>query len=104
MTILVFALDVSRARRPPKTAGPRPAEQVFGREHIEERIHLHRRKCTPAAPPSPTPSVQTAARALCLLGFKEPDVRRALVLVETKLDTRLAPVDTIVREALLVLT
>jgi hypothetical protein len=80
------------------------AEQVFGRKHVAERIHLQRGKRTPAAPPSPTPSVQTAARALCLLGFKEPEVRRALVLLETKLDTQLVSIDAIVREALLVLT
>jgi hypothetical protein len=112
------------------------AEQVFGRAHVEERIHLERSKCsrnesTWGSPrgrnpfeqersrnESPTwrspfedkrapvrpPSLETAARALCSLGFREPEVRRALALLETKLDLQAAGVDTILREALLVLT
>jgi hypothetical protein len=105
------------------------AEEVFGRGHVEERIHLQRSKCSRNASEhegtrntstcgtsrarSPVErraaiakpqSFETAARALCSLGFRDPEVRRALVLLETKLDIQAAGIDTILREALLVLT
>jgi hypothetical protein len=105
------------------------AEEVFGRGHVEERIHSQRDKCSRNAseregtrntsacessrarrPVEHKPAMvrpqcfETAARALCSLGFREPEVRRALVLLETKLDIQAAGIDTILREALLVLT
>ena len=73
------------------------AEQVFGRAHVERRIHLQRRKCAPTA-------LDTVARGLRSLGFREPDVRRALAILETKLDTAATPIETLLREALRVLT
>jgi 5-methylcytosine-specific restriction endonuclease McrA len=76
------------------------AEQTFGRDHIEEQIHLRRRKCegleaTPFA---------IAARGLKNLGFRDADVRRVLAALEANLDGASAPVETIVREALVLLT
>ncbi len=76
------------------------AEQVFGRAHVEHRVYLQRRKCTPPVPPA----LETAARALRLMGFAETEVRRALPVVATKLDAETASLETIIREALLVLT
>jgi hypothetical protein len=107
------------------------AEEVFGRGLVEERMHLQRNKCSriaseregtrnastcgtsrarspverKSAPARlPAPASETAARALCSLGFREPEVRKALVLLETKLDIQAAGIDTILREALLILT
>ena len=76
------------------------AEQVFGRAHVEQRIHLQRRKYAP----SPPASFDTVARALRTMGFREPELRRALAILETKLDAEATPIETILREALLVLT
>ena len=75
------------------------AEQVFGRAHVANRTHLRRGKCVP----TPT-SFETAARGLRSLGFREPDARRALETLATKRDMEGAPVETLLREALLVLT
>jgi RuvA, C-terminal domain len=105
------------------------AEEVFGRGHVEERIHLRRDKCSRNAServgtsnastcgssmrrnpverrsaPARRPAFETAARALCSLGFREAEVRKALVLLETKLDVQTVGIDTILREALLALT
>jgi 5-methylcytosine-specific restriction endonuclease McrA len=75
------------------------AEHVFGRAHVEERIHLRRRKYGAAPPP-----FESAANALRSMGFREPEVRRALATIETKLDAKATSIETIVREGLLVLT
>ena len=54
---------------------------------------------------SQTPaSFETAARGLRAMGFSEPEARRALETLATKRDMEGAPVETILREALLVLT
>ncbi|MBN9161016.1 MAG: hypothetical protein BGO98_11485 [Myxococcales bacterium 68-20] len=76
------------------------AEQVFGRAHVAGRMHLHHRKF---APPAPT-SFETSARGLRSPGFREPEVRRVLATLAKKRDMEAAPVETILREALLVLT
>ncbi len=76
------------------------AEQVFGRAHVASRIDLRRRKCPPLTPTSS----ETAARGLRSLGFREPEARRALDNIATKRDMDGAPVETLLREALLVLT
>jgi Holliday junction resolvasome RuvABC DNA-binding subunit len=47
--------------------------------------------------------LDTAARALRSLGFREPDVRRVMPTLETKLGKD-APIETVIREALLLLT
>ena len=76
------------------------AEQVFGRTHVASRMDLRRRKCRP-----PTPSsFDTAARGLRSLGFRDTEARRALETVATKGDMEGAPIETLLREALLVLT
>ena len=76
------------------------AEQVFGRAHVAGRMDLRRDKC-----PRPTPaSFETAARGLRSLGFREPEARRALETLATKREMQAAPVESILREALLVLT
>ena len=76
------------------------AEQVFGRAHVERSIYLQRRKCT-LAPPG---IVETLARALRSLGFREPEVRRALAALASRHDMEATAVETLLREALLVLT
>ena len=79
------------------------AEQVFGRTHVERRIDLQRRKSKPSASSAPAAS-ETLTRALRSLGFRDPEVRRALAALESKHDMSAAPIETLVREALLVLT
>jgi len=76
------------------------AEQVFGRAHVAGCMDLRRRKC---APPTPA-SFESAARGLRSMGFREPDARRALETLATNHDMKTAPIETILREALLVLT
>ena len=78
------------------------AEQVFGRAHVERRIYLQRRKCTPS-PPGPVP-IEILTRALRSLGFREPEVRRAIAAIDSKHDIEATPVETLLREALFVLT
>ncbi|MBN9160022.1 MAG: hypothetical protein J0I07_03575, partial [Myxococcales bacterium] len=76
------------------------AEQVFGRAHVAGRMDLRRHKCAP----STAASFEIAARGLRSMGFREPEARRALETLATKPDIDGAPVETILREALLVLT
>ena len=76
------------------------AEQVFGRAHVASRRDLRQRKKAPPA----LVSFETAARGLRSLGFREPEARRALETLATKPDMQAAPVETILREALLVLS
>jgi len=63
-------------------------------------MDLRRRKC---APPT-LAAFETAARGLRSMGFREPEARRALETLATNHDMQAAPVETILREALLVLT
>jgi hypothetical protein len=75
------------------------AERDFGREHIDEkknqrRFHTRQRGH----------DVEVALRALCGLGFKDREARRALAIVEQRPpDVRPPPVETLLREALSVL-
>ena len=76
------------------------AEQVFGRAHVERRIHLRQEKCgrTDASP------FEVAARGLRNLGFREPEVRRALAVVRERLEPSVTSIEIILREALAVAT
>ncbi len=76
------------------------AEQVFGRAHVERQIHLRqeKRERTDASP------FEVAARGLRNLGFREPEVRRALAVVRKKLGPSVTSVEIILREALAVAT
>jgi RuvA, C-terminal domain len=76
------------------------AEQTFGREYVGGRIHLQRRKYV--APRSA--AFDTVNRALRALGFREPEVRRALAPLQTNVDAATMPVETLLREALRLLT
>lgn len=76
------------------------AEQTFGREYVAERIHLQRRKYD--APRSDT--FDTADGALRSLGFRAPEVRRALATLQATVDAAVMPVETVLREALRLLT
>ena len=67
------------------------------RASVARRMNLRHRKFAPTTPTS----FETAARGLRSFGFREPEARRVL---ETKRDMEAAPVETILREALLVLT
>ena len=75
------------------------AEQVYGRQHVAARIHLRRVKYE--SPPSPL--FGTAAQARRSLGFSPREVRRAMCTLEARLGEE-APIEMIIREALLILT
>ena len=75
------------------------AAQVFGRAHVEERIHLRRRRC--AAPCAP--SFDAVTRGLRSLGFREAEVRAVMERLQASLDP-VTPEETILREALRLLT
>lgn len=72
------------------------AEQVFGRAHIERRVHLRQRKYEGSAPSV----LERASSALRSMGFRDPEVRKAV----RALDDPGLPVETIVRQALAILT
>jgi hypothetical protein len=76
------------------------AEQTFGRAHVEKRIQARRRtrECVEST------SFETAARGLKNLGFRDADVRRVLAQLEAKLDGSAASAETVLREALALLT
>jgi RuvA, C-terminal domain len=76
------------------------AEQTFGREFVAARIHLQRRKYD--APRSD--SFESVDRALRSLGFRELEVRQTLATLQTKADAAVMPVETLLREALRLLT
>ena len=58
------------------------AEQVFGREYVEKRIHLRRRKSDVVS----APVFESAARGLRSLGFREPEVRDVIARLATSHD------------------
>ena len=76
------------------------AEQVFGRAHVAGRMDFRRHKRTVPSPDS----FETAVRGLRSLGFREPEARRALETLAAKREMVSAPLETLLREALLVLT
>jgi hypothetical protein len=75
------------------------AEECFGAEHVEERIHCRRRKWS-------AEHADLARRGLVGMGFRDADTRRALAVVESRHvdDARALPPAEIIREALRVLT
>ena len=75
------------------------AGQQFGRAHVEERIHLRQRKCEGIE----TTSFETAARGLKNLGFRDAEVRRVLAELAEKLEASTVRVETVIREALVLL-
>ena len=86
------------------------AEQVFGREFMEERIHLRQRKCATAAKmerenpeAAKAPSFETAARGLRTLGFRAAEVHDVITRLATTLDPA-TPVENIIKSALRLLT
>ena len=76
------------------------AEKVFGRAHIEERIHLRRSKCGTGDAPKPTKEVVRGA--LRRMGFRSAEADRAVAALEWGGDG--LAVETLVRDALAVLT
>ena len=91
--------DVANLRPRCKVHNRVHAEQVFGREYVEQRVHLRQRKYAAAH----APVFETAARGLRSLGFREPEVRDVIARLATTLDTG-APVEAVIREALKLLT
>ena len=80
------------------------AEQTFGKEHIERRIREHR---DPRQRGSASESCHLAANGLVSLGFRRAEVQRAPDTVSARHpaeDLTRVPVQTILREALAVLT
>jgi hypothetical protein len=78
------------------------AERVFGREHVErkknERKHIGRSYTRQRGYDEPL-----ALRALCGLGFKDGEARRALAAVEERLAGAHSPIENVLREALTLL-
>ncbi len=91
--------DVANLRVRCRAHNQHYAEQVYGRQHVTARIHLRRVKY--GLPPSPR--FDTAAQALCSMGFTPQEVRRGMSALETRLGEE-TPIETIIREALLTLT
>jgi hypothetical protein len=80
------------------------AEQTFGKEHVERAIHECR---PPRQRGSAFESCALAASGLMHMGFRHAEVRRALDAVSARHRTEALttiPVQTILREALAVLT
>jgi hypothetical protein len=80
------------------------AEQTFGKEHVERKIHERRR---PRQRGYATPSCALAASGLAGMGFRKTEVRRTLDAIAARhpLEALAAiPVQTILREALALLT
>jgi hypothetical protein len=80
------------------------AEQTFGKEHVERKIRERR---YPRQRGSVSESCALAASGLVNLGFRRADVRRALDAVSARHQAEAVatiPVETILREALAVLT
>jgi len=83
------------------------AEQVFGREYVARKIDLRRRKYGAAARrviPETFSNAEMVARALRTMGFRAPEVRRAMAMLPSALDAGASPVETLLRQALLLLT
>ncbi|MBX3213292.1 MAG: HNH endonuclease [Labilithrix sp.] len=109
------------------------AEQIFGRSHVERRIHLRQRKCVNLASFERSSSssssssferssssssfersssllspFERASSALRSMGFRAPEVRTAIMALRSTRDEPPLlmdpPVETIVREALALLT
>jgi 5-methylcytosine-specific restriction endonuclease McrA len=79
------------------------AEQVFGRQHVERKIRERR----PRKRGYTTESCELAASGLAGMGFRPPEVRRALEAVSVRHPREVLaaiPVQIILREALAVLT
>jgi len=80
------------------------AEQTFGKEHVERKIRERRH---PRQRGYVAESCALAARGLVKMGFRNADVRRALDAVSARHPSEVLgaiPVQTILREALAVLT
>jgi 5-methylcytosine-specific restriction endonuclease McrA len=80
------------------------AEKTFGKEHVERAIHQRRH---PRQRGYASESCALAASGLVHMGFRHADVRRALDAVSARYPTEALttiPVQTILREALAILT
>src|SRR5579859_636862 len=80
------------------------AERTFGRPLVEHKI---RERSRPRQRGYPSEGCELAARGLANMGFRPPDVRRALDTVTARHSPEVlvaTPVQTILREALAVLT
>src|SRR5579859_2511646 len=80
------------------------AERTFGRQLVEHKI---RERSRPRQRGYPSEGCELAARGLANMGFRPPDVRRALDTVTARHSPEVlvaTPVQTILREALAVLT
>lgn len=92
------------------------AEHVFGRDYVERQIRLRQQKCgrdhvkrqtrlrQQECGAADASAFETAARGLRNLGFREPEVRRALAAVRAKLDPAAASTEAVLREALALAT
>jgi hypothetical protein len=89
--------DVSNLRVLCRAHNMHAAEQVFGRTHIERRIHLHQRKYEPARE-----TRGVLERALVGMGFRKAEVERAVAQFEPEAWSR--PLETLIRDALGALT
>ena len=82
------------------------AEQIFGKDHIANRIRARRDPRRRGEPQEPPANCELAASGLAKLGFSLAEVRRALAAVTARRPGAIlatTPIETIVREALAVL-
>jgi 5-methylcytosine-specific restriction endonuclease McrA len=74
------------------------AERVFGRQHIERKKNEKK-----SHPRQRWYDKERALRALCGMGFKDGEARRALEIVEERCAGSEPPIETVLRDALSVL-
>jgi hypothetical protein len=96
----------SAARMTPRTSRVKcrnhnglAAERVFGRDHIERKRSERR-----GHPLQRGEHDGLALRALCGMGFKEGEARRALTIVEERTGGVAPPIEAVLRQALSLLT
>ncbi len=83
------------------------AERVFGRDYVEKRMHVRRRKSSPSSENANrvgfAPAFEMATRGLRSLGFREAEVREVMARLTTSLDGTVSA-ETVIRSALGLLT
>jgi hypothetical protein len=89
--------DASNLRMLCRSHNRYAAEQVFGRSHVEKRIHFHREKCKP--PPAARDVVESA---LLRMGFRKAEITCAVGNFTAESWSK--PLETLIRDALGALT
>ncbi|WP_394836772.1 HNH endonuclease [Pendulispora rubella] len=85
------------------------AEHHFGRHHVERKKSEKRAVLRESQPREIHPRQRVwksdlALRALTIMGFKEPQARRALAIIDSRVANRSSSLETTLREAISILT